>query len=60
MANHHVMVDGTYSVYIHLQLYHKHTGYHALRIKNNLTSTSSIIVIIRHNLVTLVINVIAC
>ena len=54
MANHYVMVDGTYSGYMHLHLYHTHTHYHTLRINSNLTSTSSIIVIIRHDVITAV------
>ena len=45
MANHYVTVDGTYFVYMHLHLYHTHTCYHTLRIKHNLISTSSVIVI---------------
>ena len=50
-ANHYVTVYGAYSVYMHLHLYHRHTHHHALRIKNSLTSTSSIIITIRHNLI---------
>ena len=45
MANHYVTVDGIYSVYMHSHLYHTLTHYQALRIKNNLIGTSSIIVI---------------
>ena len=45
MVNHYVMIDGAGSVYMHLHLYHTHTSYHALRIKNSLISTSSVIVI---------------
>ena len=52
MANCCVMIDGTDSVYMYLHLYHTHTCYHTLRINNNLRSTSSIIIIIRHDLVT--------
>ena len=37
---------------MHLHLYHRGTLYQALRINMNLTSTSSIIIIIRHNLIT--------
>ena len=52
MANHYVMIDGADSVYMHLHLYHTLMYYHTLRINSNLTSTSSIIIIIRHNLIT--------
>ena len=52
MANHHVIVDGANSVHIHSHLYHIDTHYCTLRINNNLTGTSSSIVIIRHNLIT--------
>ena len=38
---------------MHSHLYYSHTYYHTLRINNNLKNISSIIVIIRHNLVTL-------
>ena len=52
MANHHVMVDGASSVYMHSHLYYRHSHYQTLRINKNITSTSSIIIISRHNLVT--------
>ena len=52
MANHYVMKDGADYVYMHLHLYHPHTHYLTLRINKNLTSTSGIIVIIRHNFIT--------
>ena len=52
MANYYVAIDDTNYVYIHLHLYHTDTHYHALRINNKLTSTSSIIIIIRHDFVT--------
>ena len=45
IANHHVTVGGAYSVYMHLHLYHTHTHWHVLGIKNNLISTSSIVVV---------------
>ena len=52
MVNHYVTTDGTAYVYMHWHLYDTHTCYHALRINKNLTSTFSVIVIARHNLVT--------
>ena len=52
MANCCVMIDGTNFVYMQLHLYHTHTHYHTLRINNNLRNTSSVIVLIRHDLVT--------
>ena len=52
MANHHIMVNGILSVYMHAHFYHTSTQYQTLRININLISPSGIIVIIRHDLVT--------
>ena len=50
-ANYHIMVDGIYSVYMHTHLYHTHTYFQALKINKNLTSTSGIIIMIRHDII---------